>query len=139
MHVADSTGTDFEGIAASYNDYGSHWLNMGNTDANGEASIELFPGTFTFKASKNYTDVTGDLANETAGTEKTIDFQTANAIAYVKDCDGTPLAGFKVSFNDYGSHWLTMGTTGGDGKASIELFSAYLLPHTVHFRAQRKF
>ena len=122
VHVTDSDGNDFEGIAAAYNDYGNHYLSMGNTDANGNASIELFPGTYTFKASKNYTEDTGDLTNDTSGTNATIDFQTAEAIAFVKDCDGTPLADFKVSFNDYGNHWLDMGTTGLDGKASIELF-----------------
>ena len=122
VHVVDSSGANFEGIATSYNDYGSHWLSMGDTDVDGKTSIELFPGTYKFKANKNHTDVTGDLVNNTAGTEAIIDFQTANAIAYVKDCDGSPLAGIKVGFNDYGSHWLTVGTTGVDGIAAIELF-----------------
>ena len=122
VHVKDSSGDDFEGIAVGYNDYSNHYLSMGNTDSEGNVSIELFPGTYTFRATKDHTFDTGDLTNDTAGTEATIDFQTAEAIAYVKDCDGTPLAGFKVAFNDYSNHWLNMGTTGIDGKASIELF-----------------
>ena len=115
VKVIDSTGANFPGIAAYFNDYGNHNLNMGNTDTNGEAFIELFPGTYTFLASKDQTSASGS-------TSVSITFQTAKAIGIVKDCDGTPLAGFKVSFNDYGNHWLTMGITGGDGKASIELF-----------------
>ena len=122
VHVKNSGEADFEGIAAAYNDYSNHYLSMGNTDGDGNASIELFPGTYTFRATKDHTYDTGDLTNDTAGTEATIEFQTAEAIAYVKDCNGTPLAGFKVTFNDYSNHWLNMGTTGVDGKASIELF-----------------
>ena len=122
VHVKDSSGANFPGIAVAYNDYSNHYLSMGTTDSDGNASIELFPGTYTFRATKDHTYDTGDLTNNTAATEATIEFQTAEAIAYVKDCDGTPLAGFKVTFNDYSNHWLNMGTTGGDGKASIELF-----------------
>ena len=115
VHVKNSDGNDFQGIAVGFNDYGNHYLSMGTTDGDGNAFIELFPGTRQFRATKDHTDAIGE-------TTTTIEFQTAKAIGIVKDCDGTPLSGFKVSFNDYGNHWLTMGVTGSDGKASIELF-----------------
>jgi len=122
VYVKDSDGNDFSNINTYFNDYGNHWLSMGTTPSDGRTSIELFAGTRTFRANKDHTDATGDLTVSSAGGNGTIEFQTAKAIGVVKDCDGTPLAGFKISFNDYGNHWLTMGTTGSDGKASIELF-----------------
>ena len=91
---------------------------MGSTDVTGNSSIELFPGTRKFIAYKDHTSDTDNLTNNSPGSEAAVNFQTAKATRLVKECGGTPLSGFKVSFNDYGNHWLTMGTTGGDGKAS---------------------
>ena len=59
VHVDDSGDVDFPGIAASFNDYGNHYLSMGNTDANGDAFIELFPGTHKIKAYTTIPAATG--------------------------------------------------------------------------------
>ena len=122
VHVVNSGGANYQGIAIGYNDYSNHYLSMGTTDSDGNASIELFPGTYTFKATEDHTEDIGILSNNTPGTNAIIEFPTAKAIGIVKDCDGTPLAGFKVAFNDYSNHWTNMGTTGVDGMASIQLF-----------------
>ena len=122
VHVVNSSGDNYQGIAIGYNDYSNHYLSMGTTDSDGNASIELFPGTYTFKATEDHTDDMSDLTNNTPGTETIVEFPTAKAIGIVKDCDGTPLAGFKVAFNDYSNHWTNMGLTGVDGMASIQLF-----------------
>jgi hypothetical protein len=123
VHVKDSSGANFEGIKASFNDYGNHYLSMGNTDGTGNASIELFPGNYKFKAYKDHTDQTGYLEVATSGNSGTVEFQTALAVGFARDCSsGDPIQGIAISFNDYGNHWLSMGSTGPDGKASIELF-----------------
>ena len=122
VHVVNSSGADYQGIAVGYNDYSNHYLSMGTTASDGNASIELFPGTYTFKATEDHTEDISVLSNNAPGTEATVEFPTAKAIGIVKDCDGTPLAGFKIAFNDYSNHWTNMGTTGVDGMASIQLF-----------------
>ena len=122
VHVVNSNGDNYQGIAIGYNDYSNHYLSMGTTDSDGNASIELFPGTYTFKATEDHTEDIGVLSNNAPGTEAIIEFPTAKAIGIVKDCNGTPLAGFKVAFNDYSNHWTNMGTTDVDGTASIQLF-----------------
>ena len=124
--------TDFEGIAASYNDYGNHYLSMGNTDANGQADIELFPGNYKFRASKDHTSKTGYLELLTSGTSGTIELQTSKYIVHVKNSEGEDYEGIAVSFNDYGNHYLGMGNTDVDGKAEIELF-----PGNRKFRAYK--
>jgi len=122
-HVTDSDGADFLGIAASFNDYGTHYVAMGNTDASGNASIELFPGTRKLRAYKDHTEVTGDLTIGTSGTSDTIDFQTSEYVVHVTDSDGADFPGIAASFNDYGTHYLSMGNTDASGNASIELFA----------------
>ena len=124
--------TDFEGIAAAYNDYGNHYLSMGNTDVNGQADIELFPGNYKFRASKNHTAKTGYLNLPTSGMSGAIELQTSKYIVHVKKADGTDFPGIAASFNDYGNHYLSMGHTDANGKAEIELF-----PGNRGFRAYK--
>lgn len=132
VHVKKSDGSNFPGIITYYEDYSAHWSLVGTTGSDGKASIELFPGDHNFKAKKNYTQQTGYLNISTSGTTGTKIFQTAEAISFVKDCDNNnPIAGIDISFEDYSAHWLTVGTTGSDGKASIELF-----PGTRKFKAK---
>ncbi len=126
-HVTKHDGSNFEGIATEYNDYGNHWVDLSPqfTDANGNASIELFPGDFTFRAMKNYSSQSEDLEITTSGTTDVVSFQTALAEAYAKDCElNTGVAGIAFEYNDYGNHWvdLSPSVTGNDGLASIELF-----------------
>jgi Secretion system C-terminal sorting domain len=125
VHVKKSDDTNFSGIAVAFNDYGNHYLSMGTTDGSGNASIELFPGSRKFRATKDHTDVTGETSN-------TIEFQTSEFIVHVKKSDNSDFSGIAVAFNDYGNHYLSMGTTDGFGNASIELF-----PGTRTFRATK--
>ena len=83
--LIDDLETNFPGIKASFNDYGNHYLSMGNTNnPDGKASIELFKGTHKFKAYKDHTYDTGDLTNDYPGTEEIIVFQTSLAIGFSK-------------------------------------------------------
>ncbi|MCB0843149.1 MAG: T9SS type A sorting domain-containing protein, partial [Bacteroidetes bacterium] len=135
-HVSKHDGSDFEGIEVEYNDYGSHWIDLDPqyTDINGNSSIELFPGNFTFRAKKNYSYQQNDLEILTSGTSDIVEFQTSLAVGLVKDCDNnSPVSGIEVEYNDYGSHWIDLDPqyTGVDGKSSIELF-----PGTYTLRAK---
>ena len=135
-HVKMHDGSDFSGIETEYNDYGNHWIDLSPqyTDANGNASIELFPGDFDFRAKKNYSVQENSLEITTSGSTDVVEFQTALAVGFVRDCDlDQGVAGIQVEYNDYGSHWIDLApqSTGVDGKASIELF-----PGTFDLRAK---
>ena len=122
-------GTDFEGIEVEYNDYGNHWIDLSPkyTDANGNSSIELFAGTYSFRAKKNY-------SYQTKSSSGNMEFQTATAKALVKDCDnGDPIAGIEVEYNDYGNHWIDFSPkyTDASGNSIMELF-----PGTFTLRAK---
>ena len=132
MHVMKSDGSDFQGIKAYYGDYTNHWLYMGLTAADGTASIELFPGTYNFRAYKDHTNQFGSLTVGSSGSSGTVDFQTSAFITHVMKSDGSDFDGIKTYFYDYNNHWLLIGTTGSDGTASIELF-----PGTYDFRAYK--
>ena len=123
VHVKDESGADFPGIAVAFNDYGNHYLSMGNTDANGKASIELFAGNRKFRGTKNHTSQLEYLNLANPGDQGTVVMQTARYFVHVKKSDGTDHPGVKVAFNDYGNHYLSMGNTDASGKASIELFA----------------
>ena len=125
VHVKDSITANFAGIAVAYNDYSNHYLSMGNTDSNGNASIELFPGDYTFRATKDHSTMMGD-------TDGAIEFQTALFTVHVMNSGGDDFAGIAVAYNDYSNHYLSMGTTDGDGIATIELF-----PGDYNFRATK--
>jgi hypothetical protein len=135
-HVKMQNGSDFAGIETEYNDYGSHWIDLDpqNTGADGKASIELFPGNFKFRAKKNYSVQENMLEITSSGQTDEVDFQTALAVGFVRDCDlNQGVAGIQLEYNDYGSHWIDLNpqNTGADGKASIELF-----PGTFNLKAK---
>ena len=126
-HVMNHDGSDQAGVSAQYSDYNNHWINLSPsvTDANGNASIELFPGNLKFKATKNYSTQEGNLEITDSGDSKVINFQTALAQGLAKDCElGNTIAGIKIQYSDYNNHWIDLnpGTTGVDGLASMELF-----------------
>ena len=123
VHVKHHDGSDYEDIAVSFNDYGNHYLSMGKTDANGYASIELFPGNRKFKAYKDHTFNTAFLEISSSCNSDIVEFKTAQITSLAEDCDeGTPIPGIKMYFNDYGNHWLSMGTTDASGETNFELF-----------------
>ena len=125
VHVENSDNQDFEGIAVAFNDYSNHYLSMGNTDSDGEASIELFSGTRKFRATKDHTTATGE-------TTDAIEFQTSEFSVHVKKSNNDDFEGIAVAFNDYSNHYLSMGNTNEFGYAYIELFDG-----TRKFRATK--
>ena len=137
-HVKKSDNTNFEGIEVEYNDYGNHWIDLSPkyTDAGGKSSIELFPGSFNFRAKKNYSYQTESLEILAEGGYETVVFQTSNFGAHVKKSDNTDFEGIEVEYNDYGNHWIDLSPkyTDAGGNSSIELF-----PGTYTFRAKKNY
>src|SRR5690606_10067140 len=89
--VKHTDGTDFAGIQVEYNDYGNHWIDLDpqSTDANGNSSIELFPGNYDFRAKKDYSVQEKPLEILTSGTSAVVTFQTATFTAHVLKHDGS--------------------------------------------------
>ncbi|TNE37278.1 hypothetical protein EP342_00050, partial [bacterium] len=137
-NVKHTDDTPFEGVATYYNDYGTHYLFIGNTDANGNAYIELFKGEFNFRAWKNYSSQDGSLELNVPGTTGTVNFKTSTYKVHVKDHSGADLAGVTAQYNDYGTHWMNLSpaTTDANGNASIELFPSV---NNFHFRAWKNY
>jgi hypothetical protein len=131
--VKKSDGSNFGGIATSWNDYGNHWVSIGATNATtGRAAIELFPGTYNFRAYKDDTEQDKPLTVGSSGGTGTVIMQTSKFVCHVTDSDGNDFKDIKVSYNDYGAHYLSMGLTDASGLADIELF-----PGTYNFRAYK--
>lgn len=121
-HVMHTDGSPFSGIATEYNHYYSSYMNVGTTDANGNASIELFPGDHKFKATKDRTIQYKNLEILTPGTSATVNFQTSTFVTHVMKHDGADFEGIETEFNHYYSSYMNVGTTDANGNASIELF-----------------
>ena len=137
-HVTNSSGSDFENIEVEYNDYGNHWIDLDPqfTDANGNSSIQLFPGNYNFRAKKNYSIQEKMHEILTSGTTGTIEFQTAKYVAHVTNSSGVDFAGIEVEYNDYGNHWIDLDPqfTDVSGNSQIELF-----PGNYNFRAKKNY
>jgi type IX secretion system substrate protein len=137
-HVMDHNGNPFEGIKTEYNHYYSSYMGLSpsTTDANGNASIELFPGEYKFKATKHYSTQTKMFEIPSSGVTASVDFQTALAEAHVKDCElNTGVAGVAVEYNHYYSSYMDLNpnSTNASGIASIELFpGTYKFKATIH-------
>ena len=136
-HVMDHNGNPFGGIKTEYNHYYSSYMGLSpsTTDASGNASIELFPGNYKFKATKDNSVQTEMLNIPASGLTASVDFQTALAEAYVKDCElNTGVEGVTVEYNHYYSSYmgLSPSVTTASGIASIELF-----PGTYKFKATK--
>ncbi len=134
VNVKDFDGNNEPGIQVQYNHRYSSYMNIGNTDANGNASIELFSGTRKFKGIKNYTTITKTLTVNSEGSSGVVMFQLSKYVLKVLKSDGSPFSGIKVQFNHRYSSYMNVGNTDGDGKTSIELF-----PGNRKFKAERHY
>ena len=135
-HVKKHDGTDFPNINVDYNDYSNHYIDLSpaKTDASGKTSIELFPGNYKFRASKDHSNQYKYLDIADPGKTETVVFQTSNFIAHVKHTDGSDFQGINVDYNDYSNHYIDLSpsTTDASGKTSIELF-----PGNYKFKANK--
>jgi hypothetical protein len=135
-HVMHTDNSPFEGIKTEYNHYYSSYMGMSSstTDASGNASIELFPGEYKFKATKDFSVQYKELEILLPGTSATVNFQTSTFVTHVMDHNGNPFGGIKTEYNHYYSSYmgLSPSTTDASGNASIELF-----PGNYKFKATK--
>ena len=122
IKVENSQGTALSNIPVKFNTHYSAYMDVGDTDNNGLASIELFAGTRKFKAIKDYTSQAGNLTISSPGGNGMITFKTTNHVIHVTNSTGSNLANINVKFNHKYTSYMNVGTTGPDGKTSIELF-----------------
>jgi hypothetical protein len=114
---------------------GGHWETHGNTDANGQVSVEVFPGSsYKFKMSYNHTAKTDSFPISAPST--LVVFQTEQAeVTLSKGCSGDPHDGGVVTYSAGG--WQDFGTTGDDGPGRVvkELFpGTYSIRMTYNHR-----
>ncbi|MBE0642597.1 MAG: T9SS type A sorting domain-containing protein [Bacteroidetes bacterium] len=131
VQVYESDGsTPLSGVAVSY--LSGYDRGIGNT-VGGTVSKELFGGDVPFKCSFGGTTsaawtmaLPGDGA--VSGESASLTFYTSKAMVYVKDCDGTPIAGASVSYKS--GYDRGIGNTDASGLCTKQLF-----PGTWTFKA----
>ena len=83
VELKDSTGNPLSGGVVQY--YSGGWQAFGTTDASGQVSKELQPGTYTF--SMNYAFGRQEKSQNVA-TNPTVVFQTTKVTVQLKDSTG---------------------------------------------------
>ena len=123
VQFKDSVGNPIEGGVVQY--YASGWNNFGVTDENGQASLMLLPGTYSFKMT--YEGYTQQKSNVDISTINPLEFNTVLMEVQLKNSAGGALLEGAVQY--YASGWRTFGDTVIEGKATKEL-----LPGTYSFK-----
>ncbi len=127
VHFQDSLAAPLAGGGIEY--YASGWktFGSGSTDAAGNASMELLPGSYSFRMS--WAGYTQQQSNVNIATTNPVLFQTLPMAVHFKDSANAPLANGGIEY--YASGWKTFGSglTDAAGNASMEL-----LPGSYSFR-----
>ncbi len=131
VHFQDSISTPLADGGVQY--YASGWKTFGSglTDASGDASMELLPGSYSFRMHwKGYTQ---QQSNVNIATTNPVIFQTYPMVVHFRDSQNVALAGGGVDY--YASGWKTFGggLTDVSGDATMEL-----LPGSYSFRMHWK-
>ena len=118
LRVEDHNTADISGALVQY--LAGYWHNVGYTGANGLASIELFSGSYDFKAI--YHDTTSETAPSVDISGPGIDhtFQTREFRVGVFSEANVAIQGALAQY--LAGYWHNVGYTDVDGHASIELF-----------------
>lgn len=124
VHVEKSDNSDFQGVSTQY--HAGYWRTIGNTDVNGNATVEIFDGTYDFRASIGGT--TSPTKNESVSGNTTVNFQTSLATFNTMTSGSSALSGVTMQY--HAGYWRTVGNTNGSGTVTEELF-----PGTYNTRA----
>ncbi len=135
VRVQDHDNNGLSGGIARFYSNGFH--PAGTTDANGNAPVELLPGSYAFNMSYNNTsqELTYVIGN---GPTQNASFTTTTITASVQDHLGNSLSGGVANY--YNNGWYLLGTTGGNSGAtpSVELLpGSYQVSMSYNFGAQQ--
>jgi YD repeat-containing protein len=120
VQLKDSNGNPLGGGVIQY--YSNGWKDFGTTDANGRASKDLLPGSYTF--SMTYAFTRQEKSQNTLITPN-VAFQTKAVTLQLKDSTGALMDAGTVQY--YSGGWRNIGST-SSGQISKEL-----LPGTYSF------
>jgi YD repeat-containing protein len=131
VQLKDSTGNPLSGGVVQY--YSGGWKAFGTTDASGQVSKGLLPGTYTF--SMNYAFARQEKSQNIA-SNPTVVFQTISAIVQLKDRTGALIDTGTVQY--YSGGWRDIGSTSG-GQVTKELLpGTYTFSMNYAFARQEK-
>jgi hypothetical protein len=115
VKLQSSNGTPVSGGLAKY--YASGWNTIGTTNASGQITVEILPGTFSFTMSLyGYTEQQSSI---NIVTSPVVLFTTISVSVRIQDCNQNGVANGLARF--YASGWNTIGTTGANGLLVQEL------------------
>jgi len=134
VNLKNHLGAAISDLSGTAGYYSNTWHTMGSTDINGNATVELLPGSYYFNMNYNhYTQQVGALA-VTGGTHgvnpwtQTVPFQTTQVSLNLNDHTGSPITSTSGTGGYYTNSWYSLGSTGGAGSVSVEL-----LPGSYYF------
>ncbi|MGO9876956.1 MAG: hypothetical protein ACLPVY_24535 [Acidimicrobiia bacterium] len=118
--VMNADGTGVSGAVVSYSQ--GSWTTMGTTNASGQVSAPLAPGTYNFQVVWGGTTNTLSGVNVKEGTLVT--FPTVKLAVTLANTSG-PLSGGSVSVLSSGGSSSSIGTTGSSGNVTAEVLPAF--------------
>jgi YD repeat-containing protein len=131
VQLKDSTGNPLSGGVVQY--YSGGWQTFGTTDASGQVSKQLSPGSYSF--SMTYSFARQEKSQDIA-TNPTVVFQTTRVTVQLKDSAGGLMDTGTVQY--YSGGWRDIGSTSG-GQVTKELLpGSYTFSMNYAFARQEK-